>query len=128
MLSDKRRSSSTTSTRTHLAPQVGIPDHTPDPDMTFSVFRDAIVLQADGIMHRMSLYVAGGSQLGFCFIEFSSNREKNTTGMRYNERRGLCNDSSATRFWGVGLQEVIVDRSTSPSRARRGRYRDQYLE
>src|SRR6266853_1553857 len=76
MLSDKRRSSSTTSTRTRLAPQVGIPDHTPDPDMTFSVFRDAIVLQADGIVHRMSLYVAGGSQLGFCFIELSSNREK----------------------------------------------------
>src|SRR5229473_3678849 len=98
MLSDKRRSSSTTSTRTRLAPHVGIPDRTPDPNMTSSALRDAIVLQARCLVHRMSLFVAGGSQRGFCFIELSPNRENNTNGMRYNERRGLRSEEHTSEL------------------------------
>src|ERR1700674_5230145 len=68
MLSDKRRSSSTTSTRTCLAPHAGIQDQIPAPDMTSPALRAAIVLQADCVAHDMSLCVAGCSQLGFTLL------------------------------------------------------------
>src|SRR3984893_18843130 len=44
----------------------------------------AIVLQAGRAVHRLSLCEAGGSQSGFALPEFSSNRQKDTSGMRYN--------------------------------------------
>jgi hypothetical protein len=50
-------------------------------------------------MNHHPVFLAGGSRMGFCFIELSSNRKKNTIGMRYNGRKSVCAKPCAKQFF-----------------------------
>src|SRR5882762_1911515 len=122
MLSDRRPSSSTTSTRTRLTPHVGIPAHTPDSNITSHLLCSHCTASGQHYA-RLVKFRGRAFSIGGLLCLNSPPAAKNTSGKRYEGCRSVCDNRCAKRFCSVGLEADMVDSSSCPPEG--GRYIEQ---